>query len=315
MPWLGEKEFMQLEGEAGFLLALRRHAADLRTREWDWFDAVFVDEARQILGEQHISDVLDEVSATDEDIRPFVEFVRRESSQKSEAGSAAYRREITALTVDDIVTAAEAPRKTMISFRSWGRHATVADLGLVLSRMLNCDNVESLQRYLQVFARRPMPQFDSRLLELCQHENWQVRSRAATAAAINKHSEVRKFAMNKLAQHEYQHYAIEMLVKNYERGDEQAVLDAVVLPGDSSDRHSMLMSLLKMIEENPESERKRPAELIYDETPCSVCRHDAVKLLVERNLVSEQIHAECKFDVEPDTRTLVGGPAWNELAN
>ena len=137
MQWLGEKELMQLDGDDGFLLALRRHAADLRTRDWDWFDAMLVDDAREILGEQHISDMLDAISANDEDVRPFVEFRGRDSSQKLDAGSAAYRRELESLSADDIIAAAESPEKTSIRFRGWGRHATTADLELVLKRMVS----------------------------------------------------------------------------------------------------------------------------------------------------------------------------------
>src|SRR5262249_12567818 len=64
MPWLGEKELMRLDGDDGFLLALRRHAADLQTREWDWFDGSLVDDARRVLGEQHVSDLLNAISPT-----------------------------------------------------------------------------------------------------------------------------------------------------------------------------------------------------------------------------------------------------------
>jgi hypothetical protein len=91
-------------------------------------------------------------------------------------------------------------------------------------------------------------------------------------------------------------------------------VDAIVLPNDNCDRHSMLLSLLKLIEDNSAAEYHRAAELIYEQTPCSLCRYWAVQLLAERDALPEQMRAECQFDVEPDTRAIVGGPAWNDLA-
>ena len=154
MPGLGEEELMRLDGEEGFLLALRRHAADLKTREWEWFDAVLIDDARNILGEQQVSDLLSAVSATEPSINHFVELLseKSKSTYDSEEGRAAYRRELASLTVDDVVAAAESPERRRCNFRGWGRQATSTDLEVVLERMLNCVSEESLQSYLQVFA-------------------------------------------------------------------------------------------------------------------------------------------------------------------
>jgi hypothetical protein len=311
MQFLGERELMRLDGDEGFLLALRRHAADLRTREWDWFDAALVDEAREILGELHVSNLLRELSATDDDIRVFTEALHHESSRTPYDGSAAYRQELASLTVDEIIAAAESSQKARAHFRGWGRQAKSSDLERILERLLDSTNAEVIDKYLQVFAMRALPRFDSRILELCQHESLQVRRRAARAVANNKHSEVRKFAVSKLGDPEYQKYAIEMLAKNYERGDEHTVLEAIVLPNESDQRHWMLMSLLKMIEENSEAECSRPAKLIYAESPCSQCRYSTVRLLENREVLPDEIRTECRFDVQPDTRALVDGPAWN----
>jgi hypothetical protein len=317
MPWLGEEEVMRLDGDEGFLLALRRHAVDLQSREWEWFDGALVDNARKILGEQHVTDLLAAICANEPIAGHFVELLDRESKppKDPEANRDAYRAELASVTVDDIIAAAESLEKTRARFRGWGRQAASGDLEAVLERMLRCQSSESLQRFLQVFAVRQLPHFDSRILDLCQHEDLQVRRRATTAAAINRNAEVRKFAINKLDDPEYQGAAIEMLVKNYERGDEQTVLDAIVLPEDDCDRHWMLLSLLKLIEDNSAAEYHGAAELIYEQTPCSRCRCWAVKLLAERDALPKQIWAECQFDVEPDTRALVGGAPWNDLAD
>jgi hypothetical protein len=219
---------------------------------------------------------------------------------------------IADLSVHDIIEAAESPAKTSIRFRGWGRYAGTTDLDTVFARMLQCDRADAIERYLQIFAARPFPRFDSRVLELCEHADLQVRRRASTAVAMNRYPEIRQFAIKKLREPTYQDDAIEMLATNYERGDETAVLETIVLPEDQAQRHWVLMSLLKLIESNAESECSQAARLIYDATPCSSCRHTVVKLMSNRSVLPEGLRVECQFDVDPDTRSLVGGPTWND---
>jgi hypothetical protein len=312
-PELGEEELLRIDGVDGFLLALRRHAADLRTREWDWYDGVLVDNANSVLGEQQVSDVLAAFSGSDEYVKQFAEYQRRELSKTPNAGRSAYSETLARLTADDIIAAAESAESRARSFRGWGRHASSADLERVLERMLGCENVKALQKYLEVFCARAMPRLDDKIFKLFYHENWHVQRRAATAIAQVQHPEARQFALEKLQEVENQEYAVEMLEKNYERGDEQLVLDSVVLPAASDQRHWLLKSLLDMVENNMEAECGRATKLIYDEMPCSCCRSFAVKLWANRGVLPADIRAECQFDFEQDTRALVGGPAWDEL--
>jgi hypothetical protein len=125
---------------------------------------------------------------------------------------------------------------------------------------------------------------------------------------------VREFAITQLDRPEYQRYSIEMLARNYEPGDEQRIRAAITLPDDECERHWLLMSLLKFIEQRPEAESEASGELIYEHTPCSQCRYSVVTLMNNRKNLPERFREECQYDVVADTRSQVGGPTWNVLA-
>ncbi len=119
--------------------------------------------------------------------------------------------------------------------------------------MLTPIDDEELRKYLQVFATRPWPYFDERLLAFCTHHDENIRTRATTAVSKNKHPEIRKLSLDLLDTPLNQRNAIELLATNYEAGDEQRILELLDLPVDECQRHWTLMSLRNLAEKNPSS--------------------------------------------------------------
>ena len=72
------------------------------------------------------------------------------------------------------------------------------------------------------------------------------------------------------------------------------------------------MNLHTLIQDNSAAHIEPVAELIYEKTPCSMCRHHVVKLLSERVGLPGPLLLECPYDADAETRRLVGGPAWND---
>ena len=98
--------------------------------------------------------------------------------------------------------------------------------------MLSTSDVESLRRYLQVFGARSWPYYEPRMLQLCLHEDGNIRRRASHALANNRHPEVRRLALEHLEEPEFQEFAVAWLAANFEPGDERLALDALKLPDD-----------------------------------------------------------------------------------
>lgn len=310
--WLGEEELIFLTGKDGFLAAVRRHGEDLVSRDWEWFDGALADTAVEQLGEGGVIQTLRTAANRDVRIQRFLEAWMTDREKKSSTTKTAYREQLANYTAKDVIQAAEHPGRDYFSFRGWGRYATDADAAIVYERMLETTDIDKLRRYLQVFARRPWPRFDERMLQLCLHQDENIRQRAASAASNNEHEELRAFALKHLSDPEHQEDAVEMLSANYEDGDESRVLDVLSLPDNECHLHWTLMSVRKLVENNPNARCEEAVTLVYEHTPCSACRYSMVKLQSERVGLSDNLLEECRYDVEVDTRELAGGPTWKD---
>ncbi|MBC8112938.1 MAG: hypothetical protein H7062_01035 [Candidatus Saccharimonas sp.] len=149
-----------------------------------------------------------------------------------------------------------------------------------------------------------MPCFDSRILDLCQHPHEGVRERALIAASENTHPAIREFALSRLSNGLSDHRIAGLFIKNFQPGDAQLLLDAVVVPEDEDENHGLWMELRKVLEANPQCDDQRLAIVAYALTPCASCRHGAAKLLVERHAAPVWLIAECQHDCEADTQVL-----------
>ena len=122
-PLLGEEELMQVDGEAGFVAAVRRHGIDLASREWEWFDGVLADNGAELLGEEHVLNLLETHAAGDLHVGRFRDqwLQQRQPSQRSP--HVQHQKRIKALTAADIIAAAETQGNVCVPFRGWGRQA------------------------------------------------------------------------------------------------------------------------------------------------------------------------------------------------
>ncbi len=310
--WLGEEELISLTGKDGFLAAVGRHGADLVSRDWEWFDRTLADTAVEKLGEESVIQMLHTAASGDNRVQRFFEAWMNDRDRQNGANKNAYREQLASYTAKDAIQAAEHPGEGHFCFRAWGRYATDADAAVVYDRMLATVDTETLRRYLQVFAKRPWPRFEERMLQLCLHEDENIRRRAARVVSNNRHQKVRAFALKHLNEPKHQEDAIEMLSANYEDGDESRALDVLSLPDDDCHLHWILMSVQKLVEDNPKAKCEEVVTLVYEYTPCSACRYSMVKLQDERVGLSDVLRDECRYDVEVGTRELAGGPTWKD---
>jgi hypothetical protein len=310
--WIGEEELVRLEGDDGFLAAVRRHGKELKTRTWDWYDSALGDYGVKWLGEDRTLQLLDARSPADSSVGRFSELWQTHRVEQEQCDRAPRIDDTRNWSVDEVIAAAETASVLATGLRRWGRFASESDVARVYDRMLSTENVAALQRYLQIFAVRTWPRYDARMFELCNHTDGRVSRWSRTAVSKNRHPEVRRRALAMLDEPSDQGDAIKMLSTNYEPGDERRVLKVLSLPDDEWELHSTLMSLDKLLDMNPSAAFVEACRVIYENTPCSICRTGAVRLLADRGALSTEIESECRFDVDAGTREIVGGPEWND---
>lgn len=298
---LAEEEILQLDGEQGFLFAARVRGQRLATNEWDWDDRYFVSKAINQLGEDLIVRLLK--TSSDTDIKRFYQFwndCKQDQSQCDDNGS--YIDHMQAIPVEKVIEAAHT-NDASFSFTGWGRWADLTSLNSVLDTLWKTTELTVLKKLIKVFWMQTLPAFDSRLITLCQHPDEELRRRSFIALANNSHPAIRAFALEQLSI-EASHNVVSLFVNNYEAGDEKRILEAISLPQDSWELHSLLSDTMKILENNPEADTSRLAVIAYAANPCEICRYKAIQLLQNRSVAPDWMIEECRYDSYEETREL-----------
>ncbi|QDU04599.1 hypothetical protein V6x_43270 [Gimesia chilikensis] len=305
--FLGESELLALEGERGFLCAAKSRGAQIKHIDWDWPEESLLREAGELIGETRIHELLS--STSDPDLNRFFESWQQQLREKAERKQQKqrHRKKQQAQQTEEtsVETVLEAARgETHCSwFRSWGTQAAPTELNVVLQALKSSKEPVVLLNLIKVFANRALPEFDSRLIELCQHPDPELQRRAWVALANNSHPEIREFAKQQLNENQPA-CLFSLFIRNYEPGDENRLLAALSLPEDASESHSVLSDLIEVLKENPTADCSSLARVIYRFTPCEICRYKAVQLLHDRSRIPDWMANECRFDSYAETRTL-----------
>jgi hypothetical protein len=234
---------------------------------------------------------------TDTAIRLFREgWLQHKIADAGEPQRQAYRDRLQKITVADIISAAESDRDGSYSFRGWGLRADDAQLELVFEHLCSSQDVNVIANLLRVFWRRPLPIFDARLLDLCQHIDSDVRRWAFNAIHNSKHDLIRVFALSQLQKGVRNGSVISLFAGNYESGDEQRILSAIEFPDDDFELHSLLMSVLEVLDHNPDANAAQLGIIGYKSTPCGECRRRFLRALLRQNVAPGWLAEECRFD-------------------
>src|SRR5262245_52499777 len=93
-PSLAEEEIIALDGEQGFLFAVRVRGQDLAGREWQWHNGSFIHLAVERFGEEHVDALLG--ASADAAVGRFREGWRREKQSERVAKPASHTERMAA---------------------------------------------------------------------------------------------------------------------------------------------------------------------------------------------------------------------------
>jgi hypothetical protein len=210
-----------------------------------------------------------------------------------------------AVPVGQILSAARSEEPRFHFLRGWGMHAEEADLERILRHLRDEQEPPTIARLLQVFSNRAAPRFDARLIELCRHDDAEVRRRALIALENIEHPLVREFALDELEGVVRAESVAGLFIRNYQRGDEHRIREAIRLPGDDDSLHWLLMDIVKVLEANPDADCSQLGVIAYALTPCENCRFHAARLLLDHRVAPGWLVEECRGDSGERCRELV----------
>ncbi len=291
---LGEDELLALDGETAFRFIARVRGRWLATRDWSWADSRFVEQGIEKFGRERVDQLFDEWTA--KAIRRYRDGWRQHQQKESIAQPRqSYEQRLASITVEEIFRTAETTLYGA-NIRGWGKQASEVELNRVLERIWSEHDPKTLANLLSSFQARALPVFDSRLIELCRHDDSRVRVRALSALEPNAHPEVRAFALSELQRGLRDGHVVSLFNRNYRPGDEERILDAMELPDDEGERHRLMRQVVDLLEQNPEADCSELGVISYALNPCGHCRFAAAKVLIDRSIVPEWLVDECRFD-------------------
>ena len=302
-PSTGMTVLLRLDGEEAFRFIAKLRGRQFTTSDWEWYDDQIIETAIQQIGEQVVNQILDHSS--DLDIRRFGEKRPKHTTPVAtaeEAGRDVVAR-MNSFSVNDAITAARSDGKAYW-LNTWGKHTTEANLERLLNHLWAEDEPSVTAKLLRAFSLRPLPHFDSRLIELCQHSDDDVCHWAIKALGQNQHPDVRSFALEQLETGNLTHKIVNLFVKNFEPGDEPLLIEKLKLPSDRDERHWMLTDAIELLEQHDEADVRQLAQVIYFESHCEICRYDAASLLQQRQAAPEWLVDECRLDAKVECRSL-----------
>jgi hypothetical protein len=312
MDLIGGEEIVDLDGADGLI-----HLAD-RMGSWliDQPDLALDDRPVQWFDDRHGEGagirVLEACGYNNELVAVYLRHMLQSSDQNPEAHSTRRLDQIRlrpdagddhvsrmkSYSAEDIIHEIQTtdPESNRYWFSSWGRHATEDQLLAITAKMFTEENAGRLVKYLRVFLRRELPQFDARLIPLAQHPNADVRWTAIRVLANHEHPGVRELAIARIQAGLVSEGELQLLRRNYRAGDHLLVANVFQVPEDQENLHDLVLDLAKVYETNQLPEARQSMLFVYEHSPCGNCRSTAVEVLLRTDQAPEWLIRECAFD-------------------
>jgi hypothetical protein len=302
-PNIGMEELLELDGETAFRFLARMKGKRLISEPWEWYDATVVNQAIEVFGEQRVREILDESS--DQDVLRFGMKWKEnlEQPRVSESLHQDYTDRMRSIPAGEVIQAVQSEDQAYW-LRGWGKHASDEDLEQVLECLWSEQNPNGIVKILRIFAARPLPSFDQRIIEFNKHPDHNVRRWAVNALAQNTDPMIRQFALQELVCPTLDQPVESLFINNFVKGDEQQLLDHTELSDHLDQRHWMLMNLFKVLEKNEDCDCEKLGQIIYFHTPCENCRSDAARLLHARHKAPDWLIDECRSDANEDCHSV-----------
>ena len=186
----------------------------------------------------------------------------------------------------------------------WGKHATEEDLRQAAADLLEETNEDLLRRRLFIFRNRPFPGPPDRLIHLARHGDWRLSHAAANTLGSMERTSLRPLALELLSTAGRCDLGVELLARDAQPGDYRLIEEALHRPLDDELYHSLGMDVTNFIEAHPSEEAAPSLLRLYEYGPCSFCREDTVRRLVELHHFSAAMREECLYDAESAIREL-----------
>ena len=234
------------------------------------------------------------------------EFQQKSPDERRREGWERVRKELTldGILNDAALGVGEYPGRYM----RFGKYATDGELKIVLQRLVEETQETVCLRLLWIFRRTPLPELHPKIWQLADSKDDALRYSAVEALAQSQDPRVGELGRSRLRSGAFTSRdsdTLDLFIRNYQPQDERLILSALASRSpDEDEAHSLGSSLLRICEGNSTCSSLDMLKWVYESTPCTVCRHSAVKQMAAIGCVAPEIVAECLDDADEDLRHL-----------
>ncbi len=293
--FLGEEELLELDGAEALLWIVEQLDSSEDIERWrleglvSSYDFLYGDgQGRKLIGQ-----------APGREAKAFL--ARLSQPRQRLVGP---RQRLEPLNAASFIEAARHKQISVGGVRFWSTRATSEELQAVATALKTTDNPEALQLFLRCFQSTGFPEYWGGLIELANHQVYEVRWLAIWVLGHHHHSDVRALALQRLEENRTAEGEFKLLVRNFEKGDTKRILAALrrLRDVDERDFHWLLGDVIEIATVNPFKENLALLAYAYEKTPCTNCRQKAVLEMHRRGDLPEWILQESKFNCDFELR-------------
>jgi hypothetical protein len=315
----GVLEILRLDGVAGLITVCSTLGNTAHQDSTDYIDDYFLSAYSETDGEGEALTALE--SSNDVGVQHFLE--RRRGAKRPvpdpqiEKGSprvatrnVSHRlpNDIRCLSAEDVINWARTtpvparPSAGWFWLTQWGRKATDSEVEAVCEALEVAEQPTELLRLLRVFSRRKLPHVSDRTVELANHPDSTVRSRAYSALSNVSDARVRDIGLSAIGSGGMANGALELLKSSYLPGDHTVIRAALFLAEDVDDLHGLVSGLVDLCSCAREPDTIDLMMFVYEYSPCGICRARVVDTMRDLKILPDWVAVECQFDAMESLR-------------
>ena len=296
-PFIGADELIKLDGANALLFVLDNIGKWIETHPDYWVDDWLVRTAQEQIKSDCIA-LARKAAEKNANIRRYFEAVEKHDKDTSHQQAPDFRKFSYSELREKILASNGKVLRGWLS--RWGKHASEESINAAAADLLSEQDEDVLWAYLRIFNLRAFPLGHGRLVQLAKSENGEIAKAARRALGQVQSDMVRALALDLIRTAPADSDAVRLLEKNY-KPDDHTILESLLDDqSNEDDFHWIGHSAIHVFEANPQAPALASLLTIYENGRCSLCRKNAVNIMVERQIIPSAILEEYKFDSYED---------------
>lgn len=299
----GQSEIVELDGERGLLFVAQK-LGELASTQADFFiddSPIRAFDAFREKGEGFT--ILRTHAGSDPKVVAYLQAL--ETSSLHWEKHVRPPRRSTSEVIDEVSRA----DRSLYWLCHWGRHASPEELEHIVGLLDEAESPRILENTLRCLSCSKTPPLHPAMFSLLRHADENVRLFASRSLAHHVQTRIRDEGLSVLSTDIT--VGLTLLRKNARSEDAGAIFNMLAPISDADLQHSVVSDVVRLLKENDCVRDRRLALYVYEHSPCTNCRGDAVELLLKWKQCPDWLLEEGQFDASEEIRGACSTPDFD----